>query len=272
MAERGLLRRLLSEPLLHFAVLGAAVFALGRATSAESDVPTVTVDAAVVERIQTALRDKLGREPSPEEVDAALEGWVDGELLYREGLAMGLDRDDPLVRQRVIQKMEYVGTNLDLPPEPDEDTLRAFLAEHPERYAGTPRHDFTIVTLLRGPEDADDSRAQALLQQLREGADPKAVGGRHASGRLYTAANLAGTYGPELAAAVGELPVGEWGLVPMAQGWSLVRHDAEHPGQALPFEQVRNRLQLDWKSYQRSSARRELLDELRARYRVERPG
>lgn len=270
MTSRGLIRRVLGEPLLHFAVLGAIVFALADATGEEDEAPTIVIDRAVVERVETALEKKLKRAPTPQEVDAALEGWVDGELLYREGLAMGLDRDDPVVRQRVIQKMEFVGTNLELPDEPDEQTLRAFLAEHAERYGGPPRHDFTIVTLPRAPDDTDDSRAQQLLTELKAGADPKSVGGRHATGRGYTPANLAGTYGQEISAGVTELPVGQWGLLLLDKGWALVRHDAQHPGQTPPFEKVRNRLQVDWKSYQRSGARRELLEELRGRYRIER--
>src|SRR5690606_34234798 len=113
--------------------------------------------------------------------------FVDGELLYREGLALGLDRDDPVVRQRVIQKMEFVGTNLELPQEPDEATLRAFMAEHAERYAGPPRYDVVLVTLPTQPGETDDARARAVLEQLRAGAHPKGVGGRHASGRRFSA-------------------------------------------------------------------------------------
>lgn len=269
----GLARRILAEPLLHFALLGAAVFGISASVGEEDPTPTIVIDAAVVDRIETALRDKLDRDPTPQEIDAALEGWVDGEVLYREGLAMGLDRDDPLVRKRVIQKMEFVGTNLELPEVPDDATLRAFLEEHAERYGGPPRHDFTMVTLMRSPDDSDDARAQQALAALEAGADPKAVsGGRHSSGRGYTPSNIAGTYGPEIAAAVAELPEGRWGLVPLAKGWALLRHDAVHPGETPPFDRIRNRLQVDWKSYRRTGARRELLDELRQRYRIERPG
>lgn len=271
MAEPGLLRRALREPLLHFALLGGVVFGVSRASSDDDATPTIVLDSTVVEQVDAALRTKLGREPTPQQLDEALEGWIDGELLYREGLALGLDQDDPVVRQRVIKKMEFVGTNLELPEDPDEATLRALLAEHPERYAGPPRHDFTLVTLVREPGQTDDAQAQRTLEQLRAGADPKTVGGRHATGRRFTQANTAGTYGPEIAAAVAELPVGQWVLVPSAAGWSLIRHDAVHPGQSPSFEQIRNRLQLDWKSYRRSTARRELLDRLRERYQIERP-
>lgn len=265
------LRRALREPLLHFALLGTALFGawhVGQARTASEQAATIVVSRATQARLATELETKLRRPPSEAELAAAIERWSDGELLYREGLALGLDRDDPVVRQRVIQKMEFVGDNLELPAEPDEATLRAYLEERPERFTGPPRYDFVLVSLARAPDELDDARAQQVLAQLRAGADPKTVGGRFASGRLFSAANLAGTYGPELAAAVTELPPGEWGLLAVARGWTLVSLQAVHPGEAAAFENVRNRVLLDWKSTQRGLAREQQLEALRGRYAV----
>jgi hypothetical protein len=266
------LRRVLREPLLRFAVLGAGVFGLWRWGQGEGDdaATTIVVDRGTQERIAGELGKKLGRPASEGELEAAIERWVDGELLYREGLALGLDRDDPLVRQRVIQKMEFVGDNLELPAEPDEATLRAFMAEHPERWAGPPRYDFVLVTLAHAAEEVDDARAQRVLQELRAGADAKTVGGRVAGGRKFSAANVAGTYGPEIAAAVAELPAGEWGMVVIERGWTLVHLQAVQPGEAAAFESVRNRVLLEWKAAQRGAALRERVEVLRGRYTVRR--
>ncbi|MCX4244990.1 peptidylprolyl isomerase [Paraliomyxa miuraensis] len=263
------IRRVLREPLLHFAILGAGVFWLGTLAN-DPDEPdrTLVVSRDVQERIVADLEAKLGRPPSEAERTQAIDGWVDGELLYREGLALGLDRDDPMVRQRVIQKMEFVSTNLEVPQEPDDATLRAFMARAPERWAGPPRYDFMVLTLPRLPEETDDARAQQALESLRAGADPKSVGGRHASGKGFSAANLMGTYGPEIGAAVAELPPGEWAMLPNPGGWTLVHVEAVQPGEGLPFEKIRNRVLLDFKASRRGTALRERLDELRTRYAV----
>jgi len=267
----GRLRRALREPLLHFALLGAGVFGLWHVGASEGDgAETIVVDRATQERIGGELGAKLGRAPTEAELGAAIDRWVDGELLYREGLALGLDRDDPVVRQRVIQKMEFVGDNLEPPVEPDEGTLRAFMAEHAERYAGAPRYDFVLVTLPREPDERDDARAQQLLQALRAGADPKAVEGRFASGRKFSAANVAGTYGQEIAAGLAELPVGEWGLLALERSWTLVKLEAVQPGETPAFESMRNRVLLDWRQAQRGGVLRARVEELRGRYAVTR--
>jgi peptidyl-prolyl cis-trans isomerase C len=270
------LRRALREPLLHFAVLGAATFGVWRAAEDPADAAAViVVDRTTQERLGAELEAKLGRAPTEQELAAAIERWVDAELLYREGLALGLDRDDPLVRQRVIQKMEFVGDNLELPAEPDEATLRAFMAEHAARYAGPPRYDFVLVTLPRpADEPLADARAQQVLEQLQTGADPKAVAtaeaGRVASGRRFSAANVTGTYGPEIGAALPELSPGQWGLVTLERGHVLVRLDAVHPGETPAFETMQNRVQLDWQKAQRGAALRRRLVELRHKYAVTR--
>lgn len=266
------LRRALREPLLHFALLGAGVFGLwtlgrgageGNATSG-----TIVVDRGTRERVGSELQLRLGRTPTEDELAAALDRWVDGEILYREGLALGLDRDDPVVRQRVIQKMEFVGDNLELPAEPDDAALRAFMADNAARYAGAARYDFVLVTLPRAPDEPDDARARAVLEALRGGADPKAVEGRLASGRRFSAANVAGTYGKEIAAAVMEQPPGEWSMVALDRGWTLVKVEARLAGEAPAFESVRNQVLLDWKQAQRGAALRRKVEELRGRYAV----
>ncbi len=268
---RDSLRRALREPLLHFALLGALVFGLWRAGQGEGDAAeAIVVDAATQERLAGELAATLGRAPTEGELAAAIDRWVNGEILYREGLALGLDRDDPVVRQRVIQKMEFVGDNLEPPAEPDEAELRAFMQEGAERYAGPPRYDFVLVTLPRGPDDVDDARAQRVLEELRAGADPKRVEGRFASGRRFSAANMEGTYGKEIAVAVVELPPGEWRLVALARGWTLVKLEAVHPGETPAFESVRNRVLLDWRQAQRGAALRERVEALRGRYTVTR--
>jgi peptidyl-prolyl cis-trans isomerase C len=270
MAGQGL-RRLLREPLLHFAVLGMVVLGLWRAGQGEGEAAAaIVVSRATEERIGAELEAKLGRAPAQDELAAAIDRWVDSEILYREGLALGLDRDDPLVRQRVIQKMEFVGDNLELPTEPDDAALRAFMQQHAMRYAGPPRYDFVLVTLARGPDDVDDARAQRVLAELKAGGDPKAVEGRFASGRRFSVANVAGTYGPEIAAALVELPPGQWGLVAIERGWTLVHVQAEQPGEIPAFESMRNRVLLDWRQAQRGAALRQRLEALRERYPVTR--
>jgi hypothetical protein len=264
------LRRALREPVLGFVLLGAGMFGLWwagpGAAEREDDVEsrTIVVDR---ERLGGELQARLGRAPAEDELAAAIDRWVDGEVLYREGLALGLDREDPVVRQRVI---ELVVAELERPSEPDDATLRAFMAENAARYTGAARYDFVLVTVPRMPYQTDDAPARQVLEALRGGADPKAVEGRLASGRRFSATSLTRTYGKEIAAAVMEQPPGEWSMIVIERGWTLVKVNARHAGEAPAFESVRNQVTLDWKQAQRGAARRQWMAELRGQHAVTR--
>ena len=134
--------RLLREPLVHFAVLGALVFALfGNATSA--DERRIVIDAARVERIAGQYAQNFRRAPSAEELDALIRDDVKEEVYYREALRLGLDRDDEVVRRRMRVKMEAFGDTAEDIAAPDDATLQRWLVTTP---IGSREKPFTLST------------------------------------------------------------------------------------------------------------------------------
>ena len=95
------MRRLLREPLLHFFVLGVLLFGLyGWLNRGLLNSPgEIVVSRAQLQNLQAQFQRVWQRAPTPEELHGLLEGWIREEVFYREGLAMGLDRDDPVVRR-----------------------------------------------------------------------------------------------------------------------------------------------------------------------------
>jgi len=130
------MRRWLREPLLHFLILGALLFGLygwlrggAQATPAE-----IVVSRGQLQSLQAQFQRTRQRAPTPEELQGMVEGWVREEIFYREGVAMGLDRDDPVVRRRVAQKLEFVVDGA-APTPPTSAELQAWLAVHADRYS-----------------------------------------------------------------------------------------------------------------------------------------
>src|SRR5688572_14974814 len=132
------LSQLVREPLLHFVVFGALLFGLHAAFAAKPNAKTETnrivVDGVHEREIAARFAEAQGRPPSNEELDREIEKWVEEEVLYREGVARGLERDDPGVRQRVASKMAYVlDAKLEL-PEPTPAELERWFAAHRDRF------------------------------------------------------------------------------------------------------------------------------------------
>lgn len=268
MAESAGKARWLREPLLHFVLLGTLLFGVSRWWDARSppDDKTIVVTAAQREQLAMDFEVLAGRAPKDAELQRVVDAWVDREILYREAVRMGLDRDDPKVKQRVVQKMEFVvGEGLAL-DDPDDATLEAFLADNAARYAAVQRYDFTLLSF--GGEHAAKLAEQARAS-LGAGAAIDAVGAKIARSRRHTPANAEGTYGRAIAEALVAAKPGVWTDVPLRGGHGLLRVDGVERGEVPALATVRTGVTRDWAEAQRKAAVRERLETLREEYRVE---
>ena len=176
---RTVTNRLIREPLLHFAVLGAALFAAyALVRPASSDASAIVVSSDRIAAIVAQFRGTWQRSPSREELDALIESFVREEVFYREGLALGLDRDDLVVRNRVKQKMELLGEDA-MAAEPSEADLQKYLDEHREVFAIPAALSFEQVYF--DPDRHGDRLEQDVRQSLaalRAGRDAVPYGDR----------------------------------------------------------------------------------------------
>ena len=255
------------EPLLHFVVLGGLLFGVAqwrdRADSPDED--AIVVDATEQARLVARFVERTGREPTDEQRTRLIEAWADQEMLLREAARLGLDQGDPIIRRRILTKIEYVIGQEAVVGEPDDAALEAFVTEHAERYAENERRDFVLVTFAGA--DAE-TKARAAKTKLEAGAEPKSLGGRVAQSKRFTAANTKGTYGPVVGEAVHSAETGVWTVVDLDGAWGVVRVTAKHAGSQPPLSRIRNQAKRDWAEYQRARAVRERLDALREQYKV----
>ena len=234
----------LREPLVHFAILGALIFALfGNATSA--DERRIVIDAARVERIAGQYAQNFRRAPSAAELDALIRDDVKEEVYYREALRLGLDRDDEVVRRRMRVKMETFGDTAEDIAAPDDATLQRWLAAHPQRFAGEATYAFDQRYL-----GTDAAGALAALSELRAGRDfAGAAIPLPARFEAIGAGEAAGLFGDEFAAALDRLPPGKWsGPVGSGLGQHLVRVRERHPAAPPSLAAIRQRVENDWRA------------------------
>ena len=142
------MRRILREPLLHFFVLGLGLFLMyawlqGGLLSPPDE---ILVSRGQVLGLQMQFERAWQRPPTEKELRSLVDNWVREEIFYREGVAMGLDRDDPIVRRRIGQKVEFIIEGM-TPAVPTVQEMQAWLDAHPEKYAIEPRFSFRQVYL-----------------------------------------------------------------------------------------------------------------------------
>jgi PPIC-type PPIASE domain len=231
------------EPLLHFALIGAALFALDAAlVSRELDPNTIVVDAAVVEEARKVFRSSRKREPNAEELEALSRRWIDNEILFREGIALGVDQGDKMIRDRVIFKsLMIMETGLKLPPI-DDVKLREWFETQRAKYDEPVRYDFQEAVLN---DDNGEAAVQAFVKELNAGTPGDARAGlRVFKGRPHD--NLVQSYGAEFAKALEASPVGEWRVLPSQDGLRVMRLEAISASKPADFDSIRNVVKQDW--------------------------
>jgi hypothetical protein len=291
---------LLREPLVGFFVIGAALFAADRVVSRRgpsgerATVTTVTtttsapvlvasaapladlatapivVDAAVRQTLTDAFVAERSREPSAAELQRSIDAWVEEELLFREGLRRGLERDDPKVRERVGGKMLTVLTASVLLPKPTEAEMRAYFEAHPGRWDRPAYFDFTQV-FFEGHDTAAHARADAVLARLRTGVDPAGLGDSFPGGRRYRRrelTDLAEAFGPAFVVGFDTQPPDSWALHESTQGLHLVRIDRRTQAEKADFASVRDDVAGALENESRQRHLREAIEALRGRHEV----
>lgn len=214
---------LLKEPLLHFLLLGATLFLLDGWRGDNTSIPvgqtgTSTTQIFVTEENIAQMSDLFTktwqRLPTEEEQKGLLEDFVRSEIYYREAIAIGLDRDDEVLKRRLRQKMEFIYEDITSLAEPTDEDLKAFMENHREKYLEDPQITFQQVyvdTARRGTGAEVDARQ--ILTQLIAGGDAASFGDTsllEPEVQLSPLRDINKQFGDEFGRNLLELKSGEW--------------------------------------------------------------
>ncbi len=239
-------RRLLRDPLTHFLIGGAFVFAFFQWRGDPVDPASRTIEVTPQVQAQIALdyERTMQRPPTDRELDGLIAQWVREEVLYREALRLGFDADDPVVRRRLAKKMEFLAASSAETAEPDEAELAAWYRANAARYARDLRLSFDQVYFPAKPDAAAIlPRLEAEWQSLGE---PSSLPTRiEAEDKAGVAAEFGAAFADRLAA----MTAGSGWQGPMASGvgWHFVRLRQVAPGRVPPLADIRERVLADWR-------------------------
>jgi peptidyl-prolyl cis-trans isomerase C len=248
---RNTARRLFHEPLVHFLIAGAAIFFIYSGTADDVGDRRITVAEPQVARLAAQWVQTWRRPPSAAELDGLIRDYIKEELYYREGIRLGLDVDDPIIRRRIRSKMEFFATSEAENIVPDEAALQAMLDKNPVRYAGAAIYSFDQIYIDAQKADATE-RAAALLANLKAHSG-QAIGGDPislpAAMEAASASEIARQFGEEFASALAAQPIGRWsGPLNSGFGLHLVRVRKLQMARTPKLSDVRQRVENDWRN------------------------
>ena len=275
------LKRWLREPLLHFLILGAALFCLysylnrGRGGVESSKQIVLSLDE--LRQMEVYFESQWHRTPTPQEFQAMVEDKVREDVLYREALAMGLDKDDSIVRRRMAQKMQFLAEDVAAAHEPSSAELKAWFDKNQGKFALPSRISFRHIYFSpdsRG-KNAQEDAAKALTRLAGQPDDSKlaaSMGDRFMFQDYYgdrAPEAIAKEFGPPFAVAVEKLKPGSWqGPIESGYGWHLVFVTTIIPGRIPAFEEIESDVKTAWLGEQKRQAWEKAYAEMRAKYTV----
>lgn len=274
-------KNLLKEPLLHFLLLGAAIFVgfeiASRLAAEKPD--EILVSQARIEALGEKFARTWQRSPDVAEMNGLIQDFVRDEVAVREAAAMGIDRDDTAIRRLLRQRVEFVAEEVVLLAEPDDAALLAFLELQADVFRRDTLVSFSHVFLdpRRRASSLEADAAQLLVRLNAAGgqisdADLYALGDTTLLERQFTETSIdtvTQVFGAEFASALSSLALGQWSApIASAYGQHLVKVDNLVPGAVPALVEVRDAVRREWVNAQRIEVLDQFYAELLQRYRV----
>jgi hypothetical protein len=258
----GRLARLLREPLLHFIVIGLALFAANAAINGRNDTPedVIVISQGRIAQLAESFRAVSNRQPNDAEMKDMVDDFVMEEIAYREAVAMGLDADD------TVDDVASVA-------EPTEAELQAWFKDHAADYAQPEKRALQQVLASRDTR-GEGARTDAVrfMERLNKGANPASFGDASllpAAVPLTTKAGLSALFGADFSEAVFAAEAGNWfGPVSSVFGEHVVRITDRAVTEAAVLEDVRDQVRNDLIGARRADIRRQDEQRLLERYEV----
>ena len=277
-ANKGFIRRAMRQPLVHFVFAGFALFVVYAVLHPErfatDNSRRIELSATDVGTVELAFIARWQRPPTPTELRSLLASEVRNEILSREAIALGLDKDDVIVKRRLAQKMEFLADDTSGLRDATPAELRAWFDLHKSEFAAAPRITFRHVFF------STDQRGAGAEGAARKALMISASGGRDAAPRgdpfMYqdyyagqTEVQVAQVFGSDFAKTLFSAPTQRWsGPFASGLGWHIVRAEELKAGEVPSYEEVEAEVRERWMIEQRDAAKRAGFEAMLARYEV----
>lgn len=264
--------RMFKDPLWLFLLFGTLLFGLARW---QDDPKVIHVSDGDIERLSLQWQQQMRREPTQVERQNLIAQFIRDEAYYQEALRLGLDTDDTIVRRRLIQKVTFLTEDLVSMEPAEQKTLRDFYDANRQRYEAPEQFTFQHI-YFSSDRDTDTSRDSARGMAIKAISNPTVSGDPFMLQTKYARRSLreiGDLFGRAFAEQLVALDVKtDWqGPIQSAYGWHAVLLENRLPAQALPFQQVQEKVLLDWRQERREEANKAYLTQLLDTYEIRMP-
>jgi len=272
------MRQIAREPLVHFLLLGVALFMAYELISKPGNSDSlgkILVTQGQIENLSSGFAKAWQRPPTKEELAGLVQDLIREEVYCREAMALGLDKDDTVIRHRLRQKMEFISDDIAAMPEPTDADLNAYMQAHPDRFRAEELFSFSQVYL--NPEKheniaRDIEELRIRLNRAGGQAEVSALGDTLLIDRTFngvSTSEVAKQFGEKFAARLGEVSTGQWqGPIESGYGTHLVFVAERTDASVHKLPEVRDDVRREWANAERLKLNEKFYQDLLRRYTV----
>jgi peptidyl-prolyl cis-trans isomerase C len=275
------LKRCAREPLVHFVLIGATFFAVYSALhskeTASTDPKKIVLTANDLDQISLMWQAQGRPAPTADQIQSLLDNKIREEVLYREALGLGLDKEDTIVKRRMAQKMDFLAEDLSDLREPTREELKAWFGKNSERFKVPGRASFRHLYFSF---DKHGQQTAAVAAEALKKIEGKSSGSREAADvadpfmfqdyygdRAFD--ELAKTFGPGFARSLFAQQTGSWqGPIESGYGWHLIFIESLTPARVPEFEEVEADARTQWVSAQRDQTKQRMYEQMKSHYEI----
>ncbi len=262
------MKRIIKEPLFQFLLLGAFLFAIYFIVNPKQKENEIVVDDYLIKDLATKWEMQRNRQPSINELKGLIELFIEQEVMYKEALAMNLDHNDEIIKRRLAKKMEFISDELAESLQPTDNVLREYYNQNKDNYQKPSIYTLRQIFFNRNQRDSAEEDAKKALKN----EDPVKFGDRISLPAYYSKTNalkLSIDFGTVFSASLDTLPIGVWaGPVRSGFGVHLVFIEEKIPSGFYTYDDVSEKVNLDYNFYASKNFKKELVSSLRKKYNI----
>ncbi|PQB05384.1 peptidyl-prolyl cis-trans isomerase [Aureitalea marina] len=269
------MKRLLQEPLLHFALIGVALFLLYWIVSPEQESENqILIDDSDINEIVSKFELQWNRPPNAQELSGLMGEMIQQEVFYQEGLRLNLDHNDEIIKRRLSQKMQFLSNDLADMVQPSEDELQLHLDNNSEKFQTPAFYSFYQIYFSLDSGEDPKERARFVLDasngksfsEMRTEGDPIALKYYY---EKITDFNLRRQLGTEFLISMQQLQTGSWvGPISSGYGYHLVYLEDVVAPKTPPLDEVREEVLADLNYVRQGELKASIFKELLSQYEL----
>ncbi len=241
------LKAFLREPLLHFLLIGLLIFAVDKAVSSDAqNARVIVLDKDTRSGLIRKFIEKQGRVPDIDEIDELIDAWIYDEVMYRQAVALGLDKGDEMFRSRLELKLRSMLIDNAVIDPPTDAQLKQWLEQNRAMYSAPRRYDFMQIK-IDGDDGVAETEATNLAKYWRNGAISEDYAGKELYYRDRTRENIAQVFGASFAKGLLDPDDTYWHAVKANDGWHVARVQQDKPAIEPDFATLKPQLEADWR-------------------------